>query len=97
MLHAACPTLFVVLYAMFHVVLFRQAIVYKGRSRDTAWFSIIDREWPALRTAFNLWLTPENFDADGRQREGLSSLMKLRERKACATDEEQAIGAEKRG
>ena len=77
MLRAAYPTLSVVLHATCHVVLCRQAMVYKGRSRDTAWFSIIDREWPALRTAFSLWLAPENFDADGRQREGLSSLMRL--------------------
>ena len=47
--------------------LFRQAIVYKGRNRDTAWFSIIDSEWPALETAFKAWLNPSNFDADGRQ------------------------------
>lgn len=47
---------------------FRQALVYKGRNRDTAWYSIIDREWPALRSAFERWLAPDNFDADGRQR-----------------------------
>ncbi len=51
--------------------LFRQATVYKGRSRDTAWFSIIDREWPALRAAFEQWLDPANFDVDGRQRQSL--------------------------
>jgi len=51
--------------------LFRQATVYKGRSRDTAWFSIIDREWPALRAAFEQWLDPANFDIDGRQRQSL--------------------------
>jgi RimJ/RimL family protein N-acetyltransferase len=50
---------------------FRQAVVYKGRSRDTAWFSIIEREWPALRTAFERWLAPENFDAQGGQRMAL--------------------------
>jgi RimJ/RimL family protein N-acetyltransferase len=54
--------------------LFRQAIVYKGRSRDTAWFSVIDREWPALKAAYLRWLDPANFDADGRQRERLSAL-----------------------
>jgi RimJ/RimL family protein N-acetyltransferase len=53
---------------------FRQAWVYKGRNRDTAWFSIIDGEWPALREAFERWLAPANFDANGRQRTGLSSL-----------------------
>lgn len=54
--------------------IFRQAMVYKGRSRDTAWFSILDREWPSLRAAFERWLAPENFDADGRQRLRLSEL-----------------------
>jgi RimJ/RimL family protein N-acetyltransferase len=54
--------------------IFRQAVVYKGRSRDTAWFSIIDSEWPALRTAFERWLDPANFDAQGRQRQPLSAL-----------------------
>jgi RimJ/RimL family protein N-acetyltransferase len=53
--------------------LFRQATVYKGRSRDTAWFSIIDREWPALRAAFERWLDPANFDGDGHQRASLAS------------------------
>jgi RimJ/RimL family protein N-acetyltransferase len=54
--------------------LFRQAIVYKGRSRDTAWYSVIDGEWPALRSAFERWLDPANFDAAGNQRVSLSSL-----------------------
>jgi RimJ/RimL family protein N-acetyltransferase len=54
--------------------IFRQAVVYKGRSRDTAWFSIVDREWPALRAAFERWLAPNNFDASGRQRASLSDL-----------------------
>jgi RimJ/RimL family protein N-acetyltransferase len=54
--------------------LFRQATVYKGRSRDTAWFSILDREWPVLRAAFERWLDPANFDGDGRQRISLASL-----------------------
>ncbi|MCA1326670.1 GNAT family N-acetyltransferase [Herbaspirillum seropedicae] len=53
---------------------FRQAIVYRGRSRDTAWFSIIDGEWPVLRTAFETWLDPANFDADGQQRQSLAAL-----------------------
>lgn len=47
--------------------LFRNATIYKGRSRDTAWFSIIDSEWPALKRAFAAWLAPDNFDAGGRQ------------------------------
>lgn len=56
---------------------FRQAIVYKGRNRDTAWFAAIDREWPALQEAFSAWLAPSNFDADGRQKERLSDLTRL--------------------
>jgi RimJ/RimL family protein N-acetyltransferase len=52
--------------------LFRQATVYKGRSRDTAWFSIIDREWPGLRASFERWLDPANFDAAGHQRQRLT-------------------------
>jgi len=47
---------------------FRNALVYKGRNRDTAWFSITDAEWPAVRTAFEVWLDPANHDADGAQR-----------------------------
>jgi RimJ/RimL family protein N-acetyltransferase len=56
--------------------LFRQATIYKGRNRDTAWYSIIDRDWPPLRAAFERWLDPENFDAAGRQRLSLSALTK---------------------
>ena len=52
--------------------IFRQATVYKGRSRDTAWFSILDIEWPARKLAFERWLLPENFDGSGRQRHPLS-------------------------
>jgi RimJ/RimL family protein N-acetyltransferase len=51
--------------------LFRQALVYKGRNRDTAWYSIIDQEWHALKSAFEAWLDPANFDAEGRQRSPL--------------------------
>lgn len=57
--------------------IFRQADVIKGRNRDTAWFSVIDSEWPALSEAFRVWLSPENFDATGRQRERLSDLTRL--------------------
>jgi RimJ/RimL family protein N-acetyltransferase len=53
---------------------FRQMHVVKGRSRDTAWFSIIDGEWPALRAAFERWLAPANFDAEGKQRRRLGEL-----------------------
>lgn len=51
--------------------LFRQDIIVKGESRDTAWFSIIDSEWPALRAEYERWLAPENFDADGLQKSKL--------------------------
>jgi RimJ/RimL family protein N-acetyltransferase len=56
--------------------LFRQAVVYKGRNRDTAWYSIIDREWPALKAAYERWLDPANFDGEGRQRKRLAELMR---------------------
>jgi RimJ/RimL family protein N-acetyltransferase len=54
--------------------IFRQATVYKGRNRNTAWYAAIDREWPALQAAFAQWLDPANFDAQGRQRIRLSEL-----------------------
>ncbi len=53
---------------------FRQATVVKGRNRDTAWYSVIDSEWPARRAAFLRWLAPENFDASGQQRQALAAL-----------------------
>lgn len=53
---------------------FRQATIVKGRNRDTAWFAVIDRDWPALRSAFDTWLNPANFDSDGIQRQRLSDL-----------------------
>lgn len=55
--------------------LFRQAVVVKGRNRDTAWYSIVDSEWPRIRDGFERWLAPHNFDADGQQRERLLALM----------------------
>lgn len=55
--------------------IFRQAIVTRGRNRDTAWYSIIDSEYPALRTAYDKWLSPSNFDDNGVQREKLSALI----------------------
>jgi RimJ/RimL family protein N-acetyltransferase len=54
----------------------RQAMVVKGRNRDTAWYSVLDREWPVLREAFEAWLDPANFDGDGRQRRALSDLVR---------------------
>jgi RimJ/RimL family protein N-acetyltransferase len=50
---------------------FRHHMIIKGRSRDTAWFSIIDSDWPARRAAFERWLAPENFDQAGRQKSKL--------------------------
>ena len=55
--------------------IFRQATIYKGRSRDTAWYSILDREFPVLDRAFGVWLAPENFDASGSQRRRLPDLI----------------------
>lgn len=57
--------------------IFRQAMIAKGRNRDTAWYASIDSEWPALKSAFSTWLAPENFDAEGRQKESLSDLTRL--------------------
>ena len=52
---------------------FRQVMVIKGENRDTAWFSIIDKEWPSLRQAYIDWLDPANFDADGNQKRRLEA------------------------
>ena len=54
---------------------FRQAVIYRGRNRDTAWFSITDREWPAIKRAYQQWLEPSNFAADGSQKRKLSDLI----------------------
>lgn len=54
--------------------IFRQATIYKGRNRDTAWFSIVDKEWPHLAPIYRQWLAPDNFDADGKQKTSLSKL-----------------------
>ena len=54
--------------------IFRQATVVRGRNRDTAWYAAIDAEWPALEAAYRTWLSPENFDAGGRQRRSLAAL-----------------------
>lgn len=53
---------------------FRQHMIVKGLNRDTAWFAIIDSDWPALRQAWDDWLAPANFDADGQQRQSLTAL-----------------------
>ena len=54
--------------------IFRQAVVYKGRSRDTAWFATIDSDWPKIASAFQAWLAPSNFDATGHQKHSLADL-----------------------
>ena len=55
--------------------IFRQATMYKNRNRDTAWYSIIDKEWPALKTGLEAWLNPANFDVQGQQRQRLADFM----------------------
>lgn len=52
----------------------RQLVIAKGRNRDTAWFSMLDGEWPARKANFERWLAPENFSADGKQKVSLSAL-----------------------
>jgi RimJ/RimL family protein N-acetyltransferase len=56
---------------------FRQHMVVKGLSRDTAWFAVTDGEWPAIRRAFERWLAPDNFDQHGRQHARLEDLRRL--------------------
>ena len=56
--------------------IFRQAVIYKQRNRDTAWYSIIDREWSTVKTVFENWLDAANFEADGRQKTSLSVAMR---------------------
>jgi RimJ/RimL family protein N-acetyltransferase len=55
--------------------IFRQHRLIKGRNRDTAWFSLLDREWPVRKQALEVWLAPENFDSEGRQRQSLSRFL----------------------
>jgi RimJ/RimL family protein N-acetyltransferase len=54
--------------------IFRQHMVVKGRNRDTAWFSMLDTEWPARKHAFEAWLAPGNFDETGRQKRSLEEI-----------------------
>ena len=54
--------------------IFRQHMIIKGRNRDTAWFAILDSEWPTIRAAFEAWLQPDNFDGGGRQKAGLAAI-----------------------
>ena len=53
---------------------FRQAVVYKGRTRDTDWLSMIDKDWPKVKACLETWLCPENFDKNGRQYKSLREL-----------------------
>ncbi|MEO1798577.1 MAG: GNAT family protein [Pseudomonadota bacterium] len=57
--------------------IFRQHRIEKGRNRDTAWFAVTDTDWPALSDAYRFWLSPDNFTADGQQKERLSDLTRL--------------------
>lgn len=59
-------------YGFTYEGLFRQDLVVKGKNRDTAWFSILDTEWPTVKSAFETWLDPDNFDAQGQQKQSLS-------------------------
>jgi RimJ/RimL family protein N-acetyltransferase len=54
--------------------IFRQHMIIKGRSRDTAWYAMLDSEWPSRKANFERWLAPENFDTEGRQRESLARI-----------------------
>ncbi|BAN51322.1 GNAT family N-acetyltransferase [Metapseudomonas resinovorans] len=54
--------------------LFRQHMIVKGENRDTAWFSILDGEWPQVRAGFECWLAVDNFDGEGRQKQSLEAL-----------------------
>jgi RimJ/RimL family protein N-acetyltransferase len=53
---------------------FRQAAVYKNRNRDTAWYAILDNEWPRLKHKFEAWLMVSNFDSEGKQLKSLNTL-----------------------
>ncbi len=55
---------------------FRRAVIIKGRTRDTSWYSMTAEEWPRLRAAYERWLSPENFDAQGQQKSSLRDLTK---------------------
>ncbi len=57
-----------------HEGIFYQHLIVKRHNRDTAWFSILDEEWPAIRANFETWLDPANFDEQGRQRQSLGDL-----------------------
>lgn len=62
-------------YGFTYEGIFRQALVYKGRNRDTAWFSVLDREWPTLKVAYTAWLDRKNFSNSGQQKSRLADLI----------------------
>jgi RimJ/RimL family protein N-acetyltransferase len=57
--------------------IFRQHMIVKGRNRDTAWYSMLDSEWPARKQAFENWLDPANFDSEGRQKTPLARYLTI--------------------
>ena len=57
--------------------IFRQATIYKQRNRDTAWYAVLDREWPLIKQAFEAWLNHDNFDPEGSQNSSLSEMMRI--------------------
>jgi len=61
-------------FGFYYEGLFRQHMVIRGRNRDTTWFAMTDRDWPAVRNAFEQWLAPENFDVGGQQRQSLAAV-----------------------
>jgi RimJ/RimL family protein N-acetyltransferase len=71
--HNAASRKAAVRYGFKFEVIHRQAMISKGRNRDTVWFSMLDSEWPAIRAAFESWLSESNFDEQGRQRTRLSA------------------------
>ncbi len=56
--------------------IFRQAVMYKNRNRDTAWYAMLDREWPTAKAVFESWLDEANFESDGTQKNSLSESMR---------------------
>ena len=64
-------------YGFTYEGLFRQALIYKGRNRDTAWFAIIDKDWSAIKYAFEAWLSPVNIGEDRRQNKPLSDFIQM--------------------
>ncbi len=57
--------------------IFEQAVIYKGRNRDTAWYSIVDRDWPRLKNAYLKWLDQNNFDEQGHQKQKLQHFVAI--------------------